>query len=58
MAERLTGYLIDTPVSALSTEAEVRAWIDELEKLPQDDPGVQSSLREANFILELITKSK
>ena len=58
MAEGKVGYIIDSPVNAFSTEAEVRAWVAELKKLPQDDLAVQSSLREANFILELITKSK
>jgi len=58
MAEGKVGYIIDSPVNAFSTEAEVRAWVAELKTLPQDDLAVQSSLREANFILELITKSK
>jgi len=57
MAEGKVGYIIDSPVNAFSTEAEVRAWIAELKKLPQDDLAVQSSLKEATYLLRLITES-
>jgi hypothetical protein len=50
------AYVIDAPVNVYSTEAEVRAWIAELDKLPQDDLAVKSAKDEAKALLALIKK--
>jgi hypothetical protein len=51
------GYLIDSPVNVYSTEAEVRAWIAELDKFPQSDLAVKSEQKAAKNLLALLEKS-
>lgn len=39
--------LIDPPVTPFSPEADIRAWLAELAKMPQDDPAVIDALEQA-----------
>lgn len=52
------NYIIDSPVSSFSTEVEVRAWIEELKKLPQEDLAVKTAMEEAEKLLELVSRSE
>lgn len=45
------AYIIDRPVSILSTPEEVETWIAELEKLDQDNEEVKLELSRAKKIL-------
>jgi hypothetical protein len=47
-------YLIDSPLSTSSTEAQILDWLAELKKLPQRDAGVKLAVRQARHLLALV----
>ena len=56
MAE--SNFVIDPPVNPYSTPEQVRAWIAELEKMPQEDQSVKLAMNHANYLLDLVTRSE
>lgn len=44
--------IIDPPVTPFSTEAELRAWLEALAEMPQEDPAVIDATAQANAWLE------